>query len=986
MSQRISQTKFQFMRKSFRFLAVLITAFAISTTVFAQTNTISGKVINYATKESVAAVSVTVKGESEGTYTDQNGNFKLFVKKLPAVLVFSSIGFQMQEVTLADASSSVDVSLVPTTSLGQEVVVSATRTPQRILESPVSIERIGSIAIRNAPAPDYYDIVKNLKGVDLTTSSILFKTVSTRGFNGSGNLRFNQLVDGMDNQAPGLNFAVGSVVGPTELDVDNVELLQGASSALYGSGGTNGTMLISSKNPFKYQGLSFQIKQGMNRIGNGYRLPAPYYDWALRWAKVIGQRFAFKISAQMISAKDWEANDLRDLSRTSAFPTLKNPQGTRSNDPNYDGLNVYGDEASASMQALALAARGQLIAGGGSAVAGAADAYLGAGLTYNQIVAQFKANPALAPYAQLLPFLVPTSSVANNPYRTTYTGASGGSYVSRTGYNERDIVDYNAYNVRLTGSVNYKLSDKVEASLLANYGTGTTVYTGADRYSLKNLKMGQYRAEVKGSNWFLRAYTTQERSGDSYAATLTSLYVNNSWKSNSSWFQQYAGTYATYRLALGANDSAAHAAARNVAETGRLVPGTAGFNDALQKAKTTSINKGGGKFDDATNLYQFEGQYDFKDVVKVVNLLVGASYRIYHLNSHGTIFADTTGPINIHEAGVYAQIQKSLLNDVLRLTGSLRYDKNQNFSGRLTPRATALIKVAPNNSFRLSYQTAYRFPSNQDQYINLITPSARLIGGLPQFNTYFGFPTNPVYTSESIVAYQSSIAAGSPNPTLLQQSQFQNIKPERANSYEAGFRGLLSPKFLLDAYVYYSQYKDFIGRTSVGRGSSGNPNNAPLDLASPFTTNYYSFVVNTTNDVQAIGWGISGNYQLTKGYEINANVSGDNLRNVPPGFITQFNTPKVRYNIGFGNADVYQGLGFNFQYRWQDEVNWEGTFATGTLPAFGTVDGQFTYRFKQSKSLLKLGASNLFNRYYVSAFGNPRVGGIYYVSFAYNVL
>lgn len=974
------------MRKSFRFLAVLITAFLFSANLLAQSTTISGKVTNAFTKEGVPAVSVTVRGESEGTFTDQDGNFKLPVKKLPAVLVFTSVGFQMQEIMVSGASSSVEVSFVPASSLGQEVVVSATRTPQRILESPVSIERIGAAAIRNAPTPDYYDIVKNLKGVDLTTSSIMFKTVSTRGFNGSGNLRFNQLVDGMDNQAPGLNFAVGSIVGPSELDVDNVELLQGASSALYGSGGTNGTMLITSKNPFKYQGLSFQVKQGINRIGGSYQTPSPYYDWALRWAKVIGQRFAFKISGQMISAKDWQANDLRDLSRTSAFPTLKgNGTGTRANDPNYDGLNVYGDEASASMQALALAARGQLLAGGGAAVAGAADAYLNAGLSYNQIVAQFSANPALAPYASLLPFLVPTSSVATNPYRSTFTGASGGSFVSRTGYNERDVVDYNAYNVRLTGSLNYKVADNVEASLMGNFGTGTTVYTGADRYSLKNLKMGQYKAEVRGSNWFLRAYTTQERSGDSYAATLTSLYINNSWKSNSAWFQQYAGTYATYRLAFGANDSAAGSAARAAAETGRLVPGTAAYNDALAKAQSTSINKGGGKFQDATNLYQFEGQYNFRQV-KAVDLLVGASYRIYHLNSNGTIFADTTGPINIREAGVYAQVQKSLLNDVLRLTGSLRYDKNQNFTGRFTPRATALIKVSPNNSFRISYQTAYRFPSNQDQYINLITPSARLIGGLPQFNTYFGFPTNPAYTSESIVAYQSSVAAGSPNPTVLKQAQFQTIKPERANSYEVGFRGLLTSKFLLDAYVYYSEYKDFIGRTSVGRGTSGVAASAPVDLASPFTTNFYSFVVNTTTNVQAIGWGISGNYQLARGYEISANVSGDNLNNVPPGFITQFNTPKVRYNIGLGNSNIYQGLGFNFQYRWQDKVNWEGTFATGTIPAFGTVDGQFTYRFKQSKSLLKLGASNLFNRYYISAFGNPRVGGIYYLSFAYNVL
>ena len=116
--------------------------------------------------------------------------------------------------------------------------------------------------------PSFYDAVANMKGVDAVTSSMLFKTLGTRGFNGSGNLRMNQLVDGMDNQAPGLNFSVGNIVGLSELDVDNVELLPGASSALYGSGGMTGTLLMTSKDPYKYQGFSAQVKQGVNHLGD----------------------------------------------------------------------------------------------------------------------------------------------------------------------------------------------------------------------------------------------------------------------------------------------------------------------------------------------------------------------------------------------------------------------------------------------------------------------------------------------------------------------------------------------------------------------------------------------------------------------------------------------------------------------------------------------------------------------------------------------
>src|SRR4029078_6381387 len=122
-----------------------------------------------------------------------------------------------------------------------------------------------------------------------------FKTMGTRGFNGSGNLRMNQLVDGMDNQAPGLNFSVANIAGLNELDADNVELLPGASSALYGSGGMTGTILMTSKNPYKYQGFSAQAKIGVNHLGDSSMGSAPYYDVMARWAQAFG-KWALNIS------------------------------------------------------------------------------------------------------------------------------------------------------------------------------------------------------------------------------------------------------------------------------------------------------------------------------------------------------------------------------------------------------------------------------------------------------------------------------------------------------------------------------------------------------------------------------------------------------------------------------------------------------------------------------------------------------------------
>ena len=980
------------MIKSLRYLATLLLA-NVTMFALAQTTTISGNVKNSDTSEVVSAASITVKGSTAGTFTDDKGNFSLTANlKFPVTLIVSSVGFEIQEVNVSNASAFVQVNLIPASTLGQEVVIAATRIPSRILESPVSIERVSLAAIRNAPSPSYYDAIGNLKGVDMTTSSFAFRTPSTRGFNGSGNLRFNQFVDGMDNQAPALNFAVGSIIGLTELDVESMELLPGASSALYGSGGMNGTLLINSKSPFKYQGLSYQIKAGANHIDQYERNIAPYYDWTVRWAKKVTEKFAFKIGAQLVQIKDWQGTDTRDLLRNNVISSLK-PGRTRQNDPNYDGVNVFGDEASANLQALAQAVRaGTQGAPGGNQITGAVDQLLTLGLTPIQFVtaptSPFATGGPLASFANLLPFLIPTSRIQGNPYNNTFNNQT----VSRTGYNEKDLVNYNAYNVRFSLGLNYKLTDNIEASFLGYIGNGTSVYTGADRYSLKDLKMGQYKLELKSKNWFLRGYTTQENSGNSYTATTAALYINNSWKPNGTWFQQYGGTYGAARLGLipaapgvVLSDSLSHATARGAADGGRLLPGTPGYMQAFQNAINTNISAGGAKFADRSSLYQYEGQLNLSDQVKFAEVLIGASTRQYNLNSQGTIFADTTGKIKIHEYGAYLQASKKFINDVLKLTASVRYDKNDNFKGQFTPRFSALVKVAKDNNIRLSYQTAYRFPSTQDQYINLLTGGAnRLIGGLESFSTYFKFNSNPAYTSESIVMYRASLAGG-PNPAILKVAQFTTIRPESMQSYEIGYKGLVTKKLLIDAYYYYSKYKDFIGRTAIGRGKSGDPARAPIDLASPFTTDNLSFVTNSATPVKATGYGVGFEWNVCKNYMFSANGFGDQLKNVPAGLVTFFNTPKFRYNLGLANSDVYKGWGFNVNYRHQDKINWEGTFGTGEVPAYGTLDGMISYKFKAINSLLKIGATNLANKYYRTSFGNPQVGGLYYVSFGYNV-
>jgi len=960
--------------RNLKFLLLLFVLSLCTAAINAQQNTISGKVKNSKTNESLAAVSVTLKGSTIGTYTDDKGAFSLTTnQKFPFTLVFSSVGFADKEFTVTEGTKSLEISLDVKYSMGDEVVVAASRVSEKIVESPVSIERMGATAIKNTVAPNFYDAIINFKGVDMTTSSINFKTISTRGFNGSGNLRANQLVDGMDNQAPALNFSVGNIVGMTELDVDNVELLPGASSALYGSGGMNGTILMTSKSPFKYQGFSFQVKQGVNHVDSKQTAASPYFDWAFRWGKKISEKFAFKISGQFTQAQDWRANDLTNLSRNNVLSNITT--GDRVSDLNYDGVNVYGDEVNANM--LYLARLGLLASG----ITPTSPAYVGLnsvanmGLTYAQSVAFIQGNvPTLVPALAAFPTVF---SINRNYYN---------SNVSRTGYDEKDLVDYNAFNVKLSGGLYYKLKNNVEASIVGYWGLGTTVYTGIDRYSLKNFKVGQYKAELKAKNWFLRAYTTLENSGDSYANTITAVQMNRKWKDDATWFSQYVTAYTQTMLGTNGNATLAHAQARTAADQGRFLPGSNGFMKAFDQVTGTSITNGGGLFADKSKLYHFEGQYNLTDKLKFAEVLVGANYRIYSLNSGGTIFADHdpkfgTGTININEYGGYLQVAKKLMNDILKLTGSIRYDKNQNFDGRFTPRITASIKVAKDNHFRLSYQTAYRFPSTQDQWINLNSPSAKLIGALPIFDQVYNFSGNPIYTAESVAAFRAKFAAtGAIDPTVLVQGKFQSVKPESVKSFEVGYRGVIKEKLMIDAYVYFSDYSDFLGKVAVARGANGTQ----AELLSPSSSNNFSFVVNTPTPVKAFGWGLSADYLLPKNFVLNANISGDELKNVPTGIVTYFNTPKLRYNIGLNNSNVYQGWGFGILYRWQDKVNWEGTFGSGEIPSYGTWDGMISYK-PDTKTTIKLGAVNLWNKYYRSAFGNPQVGGVYYISYGYNL-
>ena len=885
--------------------------------------TVNGTVKDSKTGETLPGANIKIENKAVGTTTDFDGIFVLEVAdKPPFTLEISVLGYKMKKVEVTENNQTVDVTLTENETSLDEIVVSASRTPERIMESPVTIERLDSRAIKNTSSPSFYDGLENLKGVDVNTNSLTFKSVNTRGFATFANTRFMQLVDGMDNSSPALNFALGNLLGMSDLDVKTVELLPGASSALYGANAFNGIMFMTSKSPFDDQGISLSLKGGLTSQEAGG--DNEFTDFSIRLAHAFSNKFAAKATLSVLEGTDWTATDYRNTRNGEMV------SGDRNSDRNYNGVNVYGDAASANMRGVAQTLEGLgLIPGGASA-------------------------------------LIPSESI------------------SRTGYNEKDLMDYGVKSVKFGASLNYRPfgDDRLEVIWNSKVGTGTTQYLGGQKYSIKNFLMQQHKLEVRGKNFFVRGYTTSEDAGDSYNTLFAALNINRAWKDDSTWFGQYTGAYLQGTLG-GLNSDQAHAVARQTAETGRFEPGSAEFNAAFDKITTDPDLITGAKFRDQTKLYHGDANYNFQDLINFAEIQVGGSYRRYSLNSFGNIFTDSDGPIDYDEYGVYTQIQKGFLEEErLKVTASIRYDKAQNFNGNFSPRVSFAYAAGENKNqnFRASFQTGFRNPTTQDQYIGLDVGSAILLGGvednLDRFSTTFGDGTGASYTLTGRDVYANSYTAASGGTV---KADVDYIKPEKVTAYEVGYRGLLnagSQRFTIDLSVYYNQYEDFIANTNVI---------VPYNASGAYKI--FQLYSNSTADISSYGTTIGLNTIVLNGFNLGLNYTlakfeFDQASN--PDFEAGFNTPEHKVKLQFGNTNLFKNFGFNINARWQNEYLWESSFLDATIDARTVLDAQINYTVPTWKSVFKLGGANLMGEEYFSAPGVGAIGSQYYVSWTIN--
>lgn len=929
---------------------------------------ISGTVVDAEDGSPLAGVNISVKGKVTGTSSDSDGEFTLSVRQDPPLtLVFTIIGYTTREVEVTENSVTdltVEMSQAPI--VGEEVVVSASRVEENILESPVSIEKMDAIAIQQSASPSFYESLANLKGVDFSTQSITFKTVNTRGFGANGNTRFVQLIDGIDNQAPGLNFPVGNVVGIPELDLESAELIPGVASALYGPNALNGILLLQSKSPFKYQGLSVKVKTGANHFNSNVEDPSLYQDYGLRYANAINDKFAYKFNFSYLRAKDFVAQDTRDQGPAS-FGAVERGATSRNGNRVYDGVNVYGE------QQLTI---GQI-----------ADQQIAAG------------NQDIAAIRNLLP-----------------DGELGA--FTPTGFSEASFVDNTSESLKLNGALHYRLTEDYELLGQFSWGTGSTVYTANDRFVLDDFNIWTAKLELKNPNFFVRAYTTQEDAGDTYAANTMATLINLE-----TFVPAYFQTFANART-QGATVEEAHTQARTAGNAAQPQPGSQQFEDLFNQFRNTPISEGGAQFLDKTGMWHAETKYNFADLIdpSTVELIAGANVRRYDLNSEGTLFAlkQNGEEFDIDEYGAYVQASKDLLNEKLDLQASLRYDKNKYFDGQFTPRFSAVFTIADNHNIRTSFQRGFRIPTTQTQFIDLDVVTRRLVGSNPALVDRYNFESNTVYRTESIEDArneleeslnegQNQTEAYSDARAELEPVEFEKFETEKVNTFEIGYKSMIGEKLYIDAYYYYSIYEDFIAEIDFTQAvdltdsntrdgydpvsgfdpDSDSGKNAIINnTVSGGRLQRYGFDVNADGTVEAQGAAFEAEYVLGDGYSIGGNVAWNDLISqqdlIDQGFRASYNTPEWRYNIKFSNRSLTPKLGFNVVYRWQDAFLWESSFGSGVVDSYGTLDAQVTYRVPSLNTTIKLSGSNILNDYHVTSFGNPRLGGIYMISFTYD--
>ena len=952
-------------------LQVMLLCF--STAVVAQTQ-ISGTVADN-NGQPVPGASV-VLDSTTGTVTDFDGNFTLNTSQTPPfTITVSSVGLETKSVTVSSAAQALSITLGASSTELDEIVVSASRIAQRLFESPVTVEKFSTRDIQATPSADYFNGLANLKSVNVLEAGLVFSQISLRGFTDIYNEGLVTLVDGMNNQAPVFGFGVGNLIGLHDIDVQSVEILPGAASALYGADAYKGIVFINSKNPFDHEGVDISYRRGQTeQDAAGINM---FEDFAIRMGGKINDKLAIKATVSHKWGTEWAAEDYRHTSNRNIV------EGYSTNNPDYNAVNVEGEQPFTSP------------------------------IIFGAIAAQ-------AP-AALAPGLLQLSAIAPNYFDTIYS----------TGYKLVDLMGNDTYNTKGNFSINYRPNSNTEISVQSLIGTGKApLYTGATVYNLDKVLVQQHKLELKSGGLKAKFFYTHEDAGNTSITGYDAVNLANAQPGGlqAGWGGAYINTYlggiamsqgiplnmallgvlggiqthiqGVYGQVLAgarpASDLATlsisdlygdttpfHVAARAAANANMLMPGTEAFNQALASSRSNAIEIGRGSIvQDLSKIFNYEVDYDFGEKLEFGNLIVGASYRNYELATGGTLYTDYDAPIEYNEYGAYAQLKKSMMDDKLTVTASARYDKQSVLeSGNFTPRLGFLFNLSENQNIRLTAQTGFRNPTNQDKFIGLNQRSFFILGN--ERGSIDRFDTGSVrLVNGSIGSFTGNyVMNNSVNQLDNSAADLNFAKPETVSTVELGYR-YNSSGFTFDISGYYNAYKDKIAGVYVYTPLVDATYTTPaLAMAGG---NFFEFQVdsNIDNDFSAYGLSFEAIKTLTPSLTANLVYEYNDLDYTPDPVVEvnmSWNTPEHRVKAGL-NYRLDDIINISANGRYNSEYYYESSFFNTDVPENVVLDAKLSVALKNVNSILEIGGNNIGGENYIAIPGSGLVGTTYYAA------
>lgn len=983
---------------------------------------IDGTVYDIRTNETLIGANIFIPQLKKGTVTDIDGNFSIEVNSLPISLEASFIGFDKKIIVVSQTKNPLRIDLNENKEVLSEVTIIENRLTEKQQQSAVTIEAMDIIAIKETPAASFYEGLGNLKGVDITSASLGFKIINTRGFNSTSPVRSLQIIDGVDNQSPGLNFSLGNFLGSSELDLKKVEIIVGANSALYGPNAFNGVISMETKSPFQFPGFSFQQKYGDRNLN----------ELSFRWAEVIKNKkgenlFGIKYNFYRMTANDWEADNYDAAYET--YSSTDNPGG-------YDAVNVYGDEYNKTYGDIKTFPGLRTFHRQGYKESDLVD--------YN--TKNFKANAAL--HAMLSPDIELVGSVNYGSGTTVYQGD-------------------NRYNLKGLQFFQNKLElSQKDKFFIRYYSTWEDAGETYDAVATAQALMDKSLSNIDWADEYSNLWRTDiypqilDLPGwvDVNTIDILSPGVYEQWKEDMNQilnqneallqdFHQFVQD--SVNLIVGQQGSS------------MLIPGTPEFDQAFNEITSqTRYDEegnlvGGTKFYDKSKLRHLHAEYKFD--VGVTKFVAGANARIYMPDSDGSIFddgfttiyqenylfdqqglpvilndtvildeltsqgiiSDTTITsthqfyidtlikdivIRNKEFGVYVGFDRNFDNETIKVSATLRMDKNENFDYLFSPAASIVYTPTEKDVIRVSLSSAIRNPTLTDQYLNYDVGQAILLGNLNGFgyDQYF----------VNVDSLEQYFIGNTYNPSALLGGfiKVDPIRPEKVKTVEFGYRTTLFEKLYLDASVYFSEYDDFIGYQTGASFKFGDTKTATQQDVNDGWANevgetiddYYSMLLpsiqgyrvaaNAQDKVTTQGFSIGLNYFVNKYITLNGNYSWNKLnkKGTNDPIIPAFNTPEHKFNIGISSRDLslYNSnyWGFSMNYKWIDTYTFEGSPQfTGVIPTYHQIDAQINKQIPELKATFKIGASNLLNNKTYQVYGGPRVGRMLHTSLLFEL-